>query len=132
LYDWQSNPKRDVKDVINSQPKNTIAEFDKRKQEVILQFAEQVNDLKKMCGIVSSHCIIDVLDAHVVVIQGLNAALCFENPDQKTYISMVPTSAFTGEGMGNLMALIVELSQSMLSKRLTYSKELQVSLHSKI
>jgi len=56
----------------------------------------------------------------------MNASLSFENPDQKSYISMVPTSAFTGEGMGNLMALIVELSQSMLSKRLMFSKELQV------
>lgn len=100
LYDWQSSPKRDVRDIIKSQPKITAAEFDKRSQEVIVQFAEQ----------------------------SLNAALFYENPDPTSYISMIPTSAVTGEGMGNLMALIVELSQTMLAKRLMFSKELQATV----
>ena len=59
--------------------------------------------------------------------QGLNAALFYENPDPKTYISMVPTSAHSGEGMGNLMGMLVNLSQTMLAKRLAFSEELQVS-----
>ena len=63
---------------------NTMLEFDKRSKEVIVGMAEQ----------------------------GLNAALFYENPDPKTYISMVPTSAHSGDGMGNLMALLVQLSQS--------------------
>ena len=50
--------------------------------------------------------------------QGLNAALFYENPDPKTYISMVPTSAHSGEGMGNLIGMLVNLSQTMLAKRL--------------
>jgi len=58
-------------------------EFEKRAKEVVVAMAEQ----------------------------GLNAALVYENPDPKTYISMVPTSAHSGEGMGNLMALLVKLSQ---------------------
>lgn len=41
---------------------------------------------------------------------------------------MVPTSAMTGEGMGNLMALIVELTQSMMAKRLAFSEELQATV----
>ena len=61
-----------------------MLEFDKRSKEVIVGMAEQ----------------------------GLNAALFYENPDPKTYISMVPTSAHSGDGMGNLMALLVQLSQS--------------------
>ena len=60
--------------------------------------------------------------------QGLNAALCYENPDPKNYISMVPTSAHTGEGIGNLMALLVNLSQTLLAKRLAFSEELQVGV----
>ena len=59
--------------------------------------------------------------------QGLNAALFYENPDPKTYISMVPTSAHSGEGMGNLIGMLVNLSQTMLAKRLAFSEELQVS-----
>lgn len=59
--------------------------------------------------------------------QGLNAALYYENPDPKSYISMIPTSAHSGEGMGNLIGMLVKLSQTMLAKRLAFSEELQVS-----
>ena len=48
--------------------------------------------------------------------------------DPKSYISMVPTSAHTGEGMGNLMALLVKLSQDMLAKRLAFSQEMQATV----
>jgi translation initiation factor 5B len=58
----------------------------------------------------------------------MNASLFHENPDPKSYISLVPTSAITGEGMGNLLALLVTNCQNMLSKRLMFSEELQVSL----
>ena len=60
--------------------------------------------------------------------QSLNAAVFFENPDPRSYVSMVPTSAATGDGMGNLLALIVELTQTVLSKRLMYSNELQATV----
>ena len=49
--------------------------------------------------------------------QGLNTALFYQNPDPKTYVSMVPTSAHSGDGMGNLMGILVHLSQTMLAKR---------------
>ncbi|KAJ8896170.1 hypothetical protein PR048_001513 [Dryococelus australis] len=56
---------------------------------------------------------------------GLNAALFYENPDVRSYVSLIPTSAITGEGMGNLLALIVDFCQNKLAKRLMYSEELQ-------
>lgn len=65
--------------------------------------------------------------AYYKYFQGLNTAILGQNPDPKTYITMVPTSATTGEGMGNLIALIVELSQTMIAKQLMFSKELLVS-----
>ena len=52
----------------------------------------------------------------------------YENPNPKEYISMVPTSAHSGEGMGNLMALLVHLSQTVLAKRLAFSEELQATV----
>ncbi len=52
----------------------------------------------------------------------------FFSSDPKSYISMVPTSAHTGEGMGNLMALLVKLSQDMLAKRLAFSQEMQATV----
>lgn len=100
LYDWKLMARRDIRDVIKEQEGNTQVEFNKRTKEVILQFAEQ----------------------------GLNAALFYENPDPKTYISLVPTSAITGEGMGNLLFLIIEFCQKMLAKRLMYSEELQATV----
>lgn len=96
LYDWLTVNRKDVRDVLKSQSSNVIMEFEKRTKEVILQFAEQ----------------------------GLNAALFYENPDPRSYVNLVPTSAITGEGMGNLLYLIIESCQSWLAKRLMYSEEL--------
>lgn len=100
LYDWQTNPRKDVRDILSSQHSNTQNEFKTRTQNVILQFAEQ----------------------------SLNAALFYENPDPKTYVSLVPTSAITGEGMGNLLDLIVENCQTHLYKRLLFNDELQATV----
>ena len=100
LYEWKSNRHKDIEEVVKSQPQNTQIEFNKRAKEAIIGMAEQ----------------------------GLNAALFYENPDPKTYISMVPTSAHSGEGMGNLIGMLVHLSQTMLAKRLAFSEELQATV----
>lgn len=100
LFDWKSSPQQDVIKVLESQPENTMREFETRTNEVIVQLAEQ----------------------------GLNAALFFKNPDVKSYISLVPTSAHTSDGIGNLMALIIEFSQTILAKRVSYSKDLQCTV----
>lgn len=63
-----------------------------------------------------------------MIIKGLNASLYYRNPDIKTYISMVPTSALSSDGIGNLMGLIVDFSQTILAKRISYSKELQCTV----
>jgi translation initiation factor 5B len=95
LYDWKSNPRRDVEDLIKQQPNNTKAEFDKRSKEIILQLNKQ----------------------------GLNAALYYENPDPKTYVSLVPTSAVTGDGMGNLISMLITFCQSRLAKRIIFKPD---------
>ncbi|CAH0717327.1 unnamed protein product, partial [Brenthis ino] len=96
LYDWQSAQRKDVRDILKMQQPNTQLEFEKRSNEVIIQFAEQ----------------------------GLNAALFYSNPDPRTYVSLVPTSAVTGEGMGNLLAMIVQACEGPLHKRLVFSQQL--------
>ncbi|XP_026746387.1 eukaryotic translation initiation factor 5B [Trichoplusia ni] len=96
LYDWQSAQRKDVRDILKMQQPNTQLEFEKRCKGVILDFAEQ----------------------------GLNAALFYENPDPRTYVSLVPTSAVTGEGMGNLLAMIVQACEGPLHKRLIFSQQL--------
>ncbi|CAH1104045.1 unnamed protein product [Psylliodes chrysocephalus] len=100
LYDWQTMSRKDLRDVLKAQAPNTQLEFEQRTKDVVLQFAEQ----------------------------GFNAALFYENPDTRSYVSLVPTSAITGEGMGNLLALIVDYCQTKLTKRLMYSDELQATV----
>ena len=92
LYQFKGNKHKDVQDVVESQAQNTQLEFEKRCQEVIVQLSEQ----------------------------GLNAALYYKNPDERSYISMVPTSAHSGDGMGNIINLLVTYSQTMLTKKLTF------------
>jgi len=41
---------------------------------------------------------------------------------------MVPTSAHTGDGMGSLIAMIIEKCQTTLAKRLSYTDELQATV----
>ncbi|XP_026687413.1 eukaryotic translation initiation factor 5B, partial [Diaphorina citri] len=100
LYNWNTMNRRDVRDIIKSQESSVQSEFETRFKEVCIQFSEQ----------------------------GLNAALFYENPDPKTYVSLVPTSAITGEGMGNLLALIVQYCQTFLKKRLMFKNELQATV----
>lgn len=57
--------------------------------------------------------------------QGLNAALFWENPDLRSYVSLVPTSAMTGDGMGNLISIICEMCQTRLAPQLRFTEELQ-------
>lgn len=52
----------------------------------------------------------------------------YENKDPRTFVSLVPTSAHTGDGMGNLISLLVDLTQNMLSKRLAHSEELRAQV----
>ena len=100
LYEWKPNRHKDVREVLEMQGTNTKLEFQKKKDEVLLGLAEQ----------------------------GLNAALFWENPDPNDYISLVPTSAHSGDGMGNLMGQLVEMSQTMLEDRLSFSEELQATV----
>lgn len=92
LYGWKSNPKRDVEDLLKQQNLNTKDEFDKRSKDIILELNKQ----------------------------GLNAAMYYENPDPKTFVSLVPTSAVTGDGMGNLISMLITFCQSRLVKRIIF------------
>ncbi|KAL1022258.1 hypothetical protein UPYG_G00024320 [Umbra pygmaea] len=100
LYDWKRSPDTDVAATLKKQKKNTKDEFDERAKSIIVEFAQQ----------------------------GLNAALFYENKDPRTFVSLVPTSAYSGDGMGNLIALLVELTQTMLARRLAHCDELRAQV----
>uniref|UniRef100_A0A8D0GY55 Eukaryotic translation initiation factor 5B n=1 Tax=Sphenodon punctatus TaxID=8508 RepID=A0A8D0GY55_SPHPU len=99
LYDWKKSPDTDIATTLKKQKKNTKDEFEERAKVIIVEFAQQ----------------------------GLNAAL-YHNKDPRTFVSLVPTSAHTGDGMGSLIALLVDLTQTMLNKRLAHCEELRAQV----
>ena len=94
-----------------------------------LRFFRMFETENTVCLYTTSN-IIEILQPYFVFcyFQGLNAILFNKNVDAKTYISLVPTSAHTGDGMGDLIALIVKLCQTKLAQRLSFSEELQCTV----
>lgn len=60
--------------------------------------------------------------------EGLNAELYTRNTDVRKTVSIVPTSAITGEGIPDLIMLIVQLTQTLMAKRLYLSDELKCTV----
>ena len=58
----------------------------------------------------------------------LNVELFYKNGKFSDFISMVPTSAHTGDGMGDLLAFLCKEMQRRLYKRLIFSEELKASV----
>ncbi|KAI1721426.1 elongation factor tu GTP binding domain-containing protein [Ditylenchus destructor] len=100
LYNYESNPRKDIWQHLKAQPQNTQMEFKERFNKIVGEFAEQ----------------------------GLNVALSNKNNDFDEYISVVPTSAFLGDGIGNLMAHIVEQCQNRLKNKLVFCEELDCTV----
>lgn len=96
LYDYKSNPRKDVWQHLKSQHQNTLDEFKRLWNVVFTMFSEQ----------------------------GVNVAMANENKDPNEYVSVIPTSAINGDGIGNLMAHIVHESQNRLAERLSFCDEL--------
>ena len=55
-------------------------------------------------------------------------ALFYENTDPRKVVSVVPTSALSGEGVADLLRLSVDLTQKMLEKRLMLSPALEATV----
>ena len=50
----------------------------------------------------------------------INAAPCYNNPNDREFVSMVPLSAHRKDGIPNLLMLISKLSSTYMKKKLTY------------
>lgn len=60
--------------------------------------------------------------------EGLNACLYYENKSFARNVSLVPTSAITGEGVPDMIMLLVNLTQQRMSDRLMYLSELECTV----
>ncbi|RKP00960.1 hypothetical protein CXG81DRAFT_12616 [Caulochytrium protostelioides] len=100
LFDWEPLADHPFRMSLAHQKPRVQAEFKERLQQTILAFAEQ----------------------------GLNAIMFDENPNPARYVSLVPTSAHSGEGIPDLLHLIVQLTQSRLTEKLMYLSELECTV----
>ena len=91
-YGWEAHKDMPFRETLAKQKKHTIQEFQERLSKAIVLFAEQ----------------------------GLNARVYYENDDFANQISLVPTSAITGEGIPDLLLLVVQLAQKFMVKKLMY------------
>lgn len=106
LYGWKSFPNKDIRETLELQDQNTKDEFEKRWDQVFLDFAQK---------------------------SFLNVEKFWKNKDEGTdpkehFMNVVPTSAHSGDGMGNLMGLVVQMCQTNLRKRVAFSEQVQCTV----
>jgi translation initiation factor 5B len=100
VYEWKSAPASSCAQNIKKQALNVANDFQTLVNRVIVQFAEQ----------------------------GLNAELYWKNKDVKQTVSMIPTSAHTGEGVPDLLMVITQITQRFLQERITFGNDLQATV----
>ncbi|KAI9016948.1 P-loop containing nucleoside triphosphate hydrolase protein [Gaertneriomyces semiglobifer] len=100
MFDWEAHPNYPTRDTLALQKPHVLREFNDRVQKTMLEFAEQ----------------------------GLNAYLYYDNPNMARNVSLVPTSAITGEGVPDLLNLLVDLTQTRMEKNLMYVSELECTV----
>ena len=100
LYGWEATKDGAFLESFEKQKPSVKREFEDRVQKTILAFAEQ----------------------------GLNAVLYFDNKNFARNVSLVPTSAVTGEGVPDMIMLLVNLTHQRISDRLMYLSELECTV----
>ncbi|KAG2386561.1 hypothetical protein C9374_002305 [Naegleria lovaniensis] len=100
LYEWKATPNAPIRESLKNQKKNVIQQFEQKLKDVQNQLMQH----------------------------GINSELYFKNKDFKNCLSLVPTSAHTGEGIPDLLALMCQLTQKHMVKKLTYKTEIQCTI----
>lgn len=100
LYDWKATPNNSFRDSFERQAKSVQDEFHSRLDQIKLALAEQ----------------------------GLNSELYYQNKNMSKYVSIVPTSAMTGEGIPDILWLLLELTQKRMSKQLMYLSKVEATI----
>ncbi|CEJ80305.1 Putative Eukaryotic translation initiation factor 5b [[Torrubiella] hemipterigena] len=100
LFGWKKIDNNGFQDSLAFQNKAVHNEFQKRLDDTKLAFAEQ----------------------------GFNAELFYENKSMAKNVSLVPTSAHTGEGIPDMLKLILQLTQERMVGSLMYLSEVQATV----
>ncbi|KAF8966419.1 hypothetical protein BDZ97DRAFT_1903742 [Flammula alnicola] len=100
MYGWDPTPDGAFQESLAKQNRSVQREFEDRVAKTIVAFAEE----------------------------GLNACLYYDNKNLGRNVSLVPTSAITGEGIPDMIMLLVNLTQQRMSDRLMYLSELECTV----
>ena len=100
LYGWKKIDNNGFQESLMLQSKAVQNEFRSRLEQTKVAFAEQ----------------------------GFNSELFYENKSMAKYVSLVPTSAHTGEGIPDMLKLIVQLTQERMVGSLMYLSEVQATV----
>ncbi|GAP82944.2 putative eukaryotic translation initiation factor 5B [Rosellinia necatrix] len=100
LYGWKKVDNNGFQESLALQNRGVQNEFKSRLEQTKLAFAEQ----------------------------GFNAELYYENKSMARYVSLVPTSAHTGEGIPDMLKLILQLTQERMVGSLMYLSEVQATV----
>ncbi|KAF2193314.1 hypothetical protein K469DRAFT_620049 [Zopfia rhizophila CBS 207.26] len=60
--------------------------------------------------------------------QGFNSELFYQNKNMARYVSVCPTSAHTGEGIPDMLKLIIKLTQERMTTNLMYLSEVECTV----
>ncbi|KAJ7179623.1 hypothetical protein C8R46DRAFT_1074294 [Mycena filopes] len=100
IYSWDPTPDGAFRESLAKQSRTVQREFEDRVSKIVLAFAEE----------------------------GLNSVLYYDNKNFARNVSIVPTSAITGEGIPDMIMLLVNLTQQRMSDRLMYLSELECTV----
>ena len=100
LYGWKKIDNNGFQESLALQNKGVQSEFRDRLDKTKVAFAEQ----------------------------GFNAELYYENKSMARNVSLVPTSAHTGEGIPDMIKLLVTLTQERMTNKLMYLSEVECTI----
>ncbi|KAG8346512.1 Elongation factor Tu GTP binding domain [Trypanosoma vivax] len=100
LYDWVPHTNMDIQQSLSLQRDNVRSEF-----------ASRVSQVKQE-----------------LQMEGLNSELYYDNKEVRKFVSIVPTSAKTGEGISDLLLLEIKLVQQFMEGKVTYKDDLQCTI----
>lgn len=99
-YGWKTMPDMPVQEALKYQNDHVLREFEDRAKQVQVEFAEQ----------------------------GLNAEIYWRNKNLGNTVSLIPTSAISGEGVPDLLMMLTRLTQERMAKSLAYVEILQCTV----
>ncbi|KAL7693976.1 putative small GTP-binding protein [Plasmopara halstedii] len=99
-YGWKTMLDTPVQEALKHQNEHVIREFEDRMKSIIVEFAEQK----------------------------LNAEVYWRNKDLAHTVSLIPTSAISGEGVSDLLMMLTRLTQERMARSLAFVDILQCTV----